>query len=158
RPRHLSPDYAAQFADDEVAAVYHHRPPYPPETFAIIAPLLGPRPRTVLELGAGTGDLTIGLAPHPDRVVAIEPARPMLGRGRGRGMQGHVEWLAMAAEDHAYDRRYTAAVAAEAFHWLDWHRVLPRLAKSLAPEGRLILVERAPAGPLPWDAEVSVLI
>src|SRR5262245_33311358 len=81
KPRHLAADYAAQFGDEEVAAAYRHRPPYPPETFVILESMLGPRPRTVLELGAGTGDFTIGLAPLADRLVALEPSPPMLERG-----------------------------------------------------------------------------
>lgn len=160
KPRHLAAEYAAQFADEEVAAAYRHRPPYPAETFVILESLLGDRPRTVLELGAGTGDFTIGLAPLAETLIAVEPSRPMRERGvrRTAGVHGHVEWLAMAAEDHAFDRRYTAVVAAEAFHWLDWHRVLPRIGSSLVPSGRLLLVQRALAAPLPWDTDLGALI
>ena len=39
KPQHLAAGYAAQFGDEEVAAAYRHRPPYPPETFAILEPL-----------------------------------------------------------------------------------------------------------------------
>src|SRR5262252_8741533 len=84
KPAHLAADYASQFGDEEVAAAYRHRPPYPSEAFAILEPLLGPHPRCVLELGAGTGDFTIGLAPRVDRLIAVEPSRPMLERGRHR--------------------------------------------------------------------------
>jgi len=160
KPPHLAPDYAAQFGDEEVAAAYRHRPPYPAETFAILDPLLGPRPRCVLELGAGTGDVTIGLAPLVDALIAVEPSRPMLERALQRdGMAGaHVEWLAVAAEAYAFDRRYSAVVAAESFHWLDWYGVLPRIAGSLVPGGHLILIERTVAEPLPWDADLRALI
>jgi len=160
KPRHLAPEYAEQFGDAEVAAAYEHRPPYPAETFAIVEPLLGPRPRRVLELGAGTGDFTIGLAPRVDHLVAVEPSRAMLDRGRHRGgaLGARVEWLAVPAEDHAFDRQYSAVVAAEAFHWLDWHRVLPRIAASLTAGGQLILAERSVAGTLPWDPDLLRLI
>jgi len=146
KPRHLDAEYAAQFGDEEVAAAYRHRPPYPPETFVILEPLLGSRPRTVLELGAGTGDLTIGLMPLVDRLIAVEPSRPMLERGRRRtaAEQDHVEWLAV--------------VAAEAFHWLDWQSVLPRVAISLVPSGHLILVDRAQGAGLPWEPDLRALI
>src|SRR5262249_10794033 len=60
----------------------------------------------------------------------------------------HVEWLAIAAEDYAFERCYSAVVAAEAFHWLDWYTVMPRIAKSLVPGGHLILVDRTLAEPL----------
>ena len=160
KPRHLDLEYAAQFGDEEVAAAYRHRPPYPPETFAILESLLGSRPRAVLELGAGTGDLTIGLMPLIDRLIAVEPSRPMLDRGRRRtaAAQDRVEWLAVAAEDYAFDDRYTAVVAAEAFHWLDWRRVLPRIASSLIDSGHLILVERALGARLPWEPDLRALI
>ena len=160
KPRHLDADYAAQFGDEEVAAAYRHRPPYPPETFAILDSLLGSRPRTVLELGAGTGDLTIGLLPLIDRLIAVEPSRPMLERGRRRTAvaEDRVEWLAVAAEDYSFDGRYTAVVAAEAFHWLDWRRVLPRIASSLIDSGHLILVERALGARLPWEPDLRALI
>jgi len=160
KPRHLGADYAAQFGDEEVAAAYRHRPPYPAETFTILEPLLGPRPRGVLELGAGTGDLTIGLAPLVDALTAIEPSRSMLERARRRdGLAGtRIEWLGIPAEAHAFERSYSAVVAAESVHWLDWPEVLPRIARSLAPDGRLILVERALAAALPWDPDLGALI
>lgn len=160
KPQHLAAEYAAQFGDEEVAGAYRHRPPYPAETFSILEPLLGLHPRCVLELGAGTGDFTIGLAPHVDSLIAVEPSRPMLERAlhRDGAVDAHVEWLAIAAEDYAFDRRYSAVVAAEAFHWLDWHGVLPRIAKSLVPSGHLILVERTLAESLPWEPDLGLLI
>ena len=160
KPQHLATEYAAQFLDEEVAAAYRHRPPYPPETFAILEPLLGPHPRCVLELGAGTGDFTVGLAPRVDNLIVLESSRPMLDRARHResAVHAHVEWLAIAAEDYAFDRRYSAVVAAEAFHWLDWHGVLPRIAESLVPGGHLILADRTLAGPLPWEPDLRMLV
>jgi SAM-dependent methyltransferase len=159
KPRHLDLEYAAQFGDEEVAAAYRHRPPYPPETFAILESLLGSRPRAVLELGAGTGDLTIGLMPLIDRLIAVEPSRPMLDRGRRRtaAAQDRVEWLAVAAEDYAFDGCYAAVVAAEAFHWLDWRRVLARVAAGLIASGHLILGGRKVAA-MPWDEDLRRLI
>jgi SAM-dependent methyltransferase len=160
KPQHLSAEYAAQFADEEIAAAYQHRPPYPAEAFAIVESLLGAHPRCVLELGAGSGDFTIGLAPRVNHLIAVEPSRPMLARGRLRdGATGaHVEWLAIAAENYAFDRRYSAVVAAEAFHWLDWQGVVPRIAESLVPGGQVILVEGTLAESLPWEPALQRLI
>ena len=159
KPRHLAAEYAAQFGDEEVAAAYRHRPPYPPETFVMLDSLLGSHPRTVLELGAGTGDFTLGLAPLADALVAVEPSRPMLERGVRRvpTVPGRVEWRPVSAEDLVFDRTYTAVVAAEALHWLDWHRVLPRIASSLAPTSHLFLVQRT-LSPLPWDEDLRALV
>ena len=84
----------------------------------------------------------------------------MLERGRLRdGAAGaYIEWLAIAAENYAFDRRYSAVVAAEAFHWLDWHSVLPHIAQSLIPGGQLILVERSLAESPPWEPDLRQLI
>ena len=159
KPQHLTTEYAAQFGDEEVAAAYRHRPPYPAETFAILEPLLGLHPRCVLELGAGSGDFTVGLVPRVDHLIAVEPSRSMLERAvhRDGAVGAHVEWLAIAAEDYAFDRRYSAVVAAEAFHWLDWHAVLPRIADSLVP-GVPHPVSWTPAGDvrvwLPWRSSI----
>ncbi len=160
KPRHLAPEYGAQFCDEEVAAAYMHRPPYPPETYVIVERLIGSRPRRVMELGAGTGDLTVGLAPRVDALIAIEPSKAMLERGRQRvgPGSGHVQWLAIAAEDHDFRGPYGAVVAAESFHWLDWYRVMPRIATGLAPSGHLVLVERRLAEPPPWDEGLRGLI
>src|SRR5437867_2006907 len=95
-----------------------------------------------------------------DHLIAVEPSRSMLERAvhRDGAVGAHVEWLAIAAEDYAFDRRYSAVVAAEAFHWLDWHAVLPRIADSLVRGGHLILVERTLVEPLPWEPDLRVLI
>jgi len=84
----------------------------------------------------------------------------MLERGRLRGDAAgrHIEWLAIAAENYGFDRRYSAVVAAEAFHWLDWNGVLARIRTSLVPAGYLILIERTLTEPLPWDRDLRVLI
>jgi SAM-dependent methyltransferase len=160
KPRHLAAEYAAQFGDEEVAAAYRHRPPYPSEAFAIVEPLLGPRPRWVLELGAGTGDFTVGLAPLVERLIAVEPSRPMLDRGLRRQpeLPAHVEWVNLTAEEYAFDGRYAAVVAAEAFHWLDWGRVLPPIAERLVPGGHLILAERTLAEQPPWAPDLGALV
>jgi SAM-dependent methyltransferase len=48
-----------------------------------------------VEVGAGTGRLTMDLAPRCDRLVAVEPAAPMrevlAGRLRDRGLDGRVD-------------------------------------------------------------------
>src|SRR5262249_58369396 len=114
-------------------------PPSPPETFVIVESLLGPRPRTVLELGAGTGDFTVGLAPLADHLIAVEPSRPMLERGVRRTAGLHqVQWLGLTAEDYGFDHRYSAVVAAEAFHWLGWGRLVAPIRGGVG--GPLILV------------------
>src|SRR5262249_38437170 len=156
---HVARAGAAGWGEEGRGAASRPRPPYPPEAFVIVESLLGPRPRTVLELGAGTGDFTVGLAPLADHLIAVEPSGPMLERGVRRTAGLHqVQWFGMTAEDYGFDHRYSAVAAAEAFHWLDWGRIVPRIAMRLAPTGHLILIERAVGAPLPWDSELRDLI
>ena len=50
KPAHLGPEYAAQFQDQSVVAAYQYRPPYPAETFSILADLITDAPRAVLAI------------------------------------------------------------------------------------------------------------
>ena len=40
KPKHLGPDYGSQWQDAEMARVYPCRPPYPDETYEVLASLL----------------------------------------------------------------------------------------------------------------------
>jgi 2-polyprenyl-3-methyl-5-hydroxy-6-metoxy-1,4-benzoquinol methylase len=84
KPKHLAPEYGAQFGDESIVAAYRHRPPYPAETFDIVAGLLGDGPRVILEAGCGSGDLALGLARHVERVDAVDPSAAMLTAAQSR--------------------------------------------------------------------------
>ena len=159
KPAHLASCHAAQFEDASVAAAYRTRPPYPPETFSVLARLVLPGPRHVLELGCGTGDLTIPLASDVERVDAIDPSSAMLALARRRSIgEGRVRWIHAPAETAPLQGPYALAVAAESLHWMDWDVVLPRIAAELVPGGMLAIVTRGRAERAPWDAELGALI
>ena len=160
KPAHLGPKYGAQFEDASVAAAYRARPPYPPEFFATLRELLAPGPRTVLELGSGTGDVTLGLLSAADRIDAVEPSAAMLAVARRRPGAGNarIRWTHASAEAAHFEGPYALAVAAESLHWTEWDVVLPKIAASLRPGAVLALAERGFAGPAPWDAEVHPLV
>lgn len=73
RPSCLGPEYGAQFEDESVARAYEFRVLYAPEVFSSLGSLQPEGPGRVLELGCGSGDLTIGLAPHTSSVDAVDP-------------------------------------------------------------------------------------
>src|SRR5205085_702908 len=50
KPDCLGPTVASAFQGPSVALAYQHRPPYPAETFAVLAELLGERERRLLDV------------------------------------------------------------------------------------------------------------
>lgn len=158
KPAHLSEAYAAQFTDASVADAYAARPPYPASIAGALAGLLPAGTRDVLELGCGTGDLTVLLAPHVAHIDAIDPSPAMLRAARLRDTGGDVRWIAARAEGFTSDRRYGLVVAAESLHWMEWPTVFSNLSAWLAPDARLALLTVRSFGPFPWDVPLRALI
>ena len=106
RPRHLWADHGSQFEDAGVASAYRRRPPYPAETMRVVVDLLASSDAKVLELGAGSGDLTAPLADRVSSVTAVEPSAAMrsLGERRTQLARGRVAWSARSAETFVPDR------------------------------------------------------
>jgi len=120
------------------AEVYERfRPPYPDELWARLrdAGLLRTGLR-VLELGAGTGEATTGLAVGGAIVTAIEPGWALAERLHQRVPQAEV--IVATAEDAALpSSAFDVAVVATAIHWLDLYGVVPKLHRVLKPGGQL---------------------
>jgi len=160
KPRGLGPEYGAQFQDESVVEAYVLRPPYPAETFRVLARLLGDPHAGVLDLGCGSGELTIPLAEHAGWVDAIDPAAAMLraGRVRAGGDSPKIRWVQASAETFETSTRYGLAVAGSSFHWMEWDAVMARLRDRLLPGACLALVEGPHFAALPWDAALKALI
>jgi SAM-dependent methyltransferase len=164
KPRHLGPEYGAQFADPSVVAAYPKRPPYPEAVFDLLAEFAGERPRTVaLDLGAGTGDITWRLAKRVAEVDAVEPSNEMIAAALARNQNSeevatNVRWFASTAEDFEAPRRYSLVVAGESLHWMEWDRLLPRIAGLLEPDGVLAVVVDRILTDLPWRDALLELI
>ncbi|HEU0115701.1 MAG TPA: class I SAM-dependent methyltransferase [Thermomicrobiales bacterium] len=158
KPDHLGPEFASQFRDPAVVAAYHLRPPYPDETFDILADLLV-APGTALDVGAGTGEIARRLVGRAAAVDAVDPSTGMIARGRGLPGGDHpsLHWIVGTAEDAPLRPPYGLIVAAASLHWLDWPVALPRFRDLLAPGGVLAIVELRQA-PNPWDGALQRMI
>jgi SAM-dependent methyltransferase len=132
---------------DEDAELYDRaRPTYPP---ALVDDLvawagIGPQSR-ILEIGPGTGQLTVPLARTGARIVAIElgadlaavARRNLADRPRAEVIVSSFEEWPLPAEP------FDAVVAATAFHWLDPAVRIAKSAAALRPGGTLATVTTA---------------
>lgn len=159
KPKHLGPEYGAQFSDPSVVSAYRFRPPYPAEVYTILAGLIADAPLLVLELGCGLGEIARRLAAQTDRVDAVEPSQTMLALARTLpgGERQNIQWFCCTAEEFAYVPGYSLVIAAESLQWMDWHRVLPAIRAALSPRGRLAVLDRR-FDPVPWWRALQPLI
>jgi SAM-dependent methyltransferase len=156
-----SAEYASIFQDPQVAAAYRYRPPYPPETFAILAGLIPASvgPRCVLDAGCGTGFIARPLAPLVDQIDAIDASPAMIRAAQALpgGDRPNIRWAAAPIETAPLQGPYALIVAAASLHWMDWSIALPRFAAHLAPDGVLAIVEER-AQPNPWDVAIGPIL
>lgn len=130
------------------------RPSYPD---AAIGWLLPPGARRVLDLGAGTGKLTRGLAGRGLEVIAVEPSAGM--RGQLARVLPDVPVLAGTAEQIPLaGRAVDAVLVAQAWHWADPPRAVPEAARVLRPGGRLGLLWNIRDERADWVAELGAIL
>lgn len=107
------------------------RPPYPD---AALDWLLPDGARKVLDLGAGTGQLSRQLVRRGLEVVSVEPSTGM--RNELARVLPDMRVLAGRAEDiPVADGVVDAVLVAQAWHWVDVARAVPEVARVLAPPG-----------------------
>lgn len=141
-PSYLRPEVAATFGDSDVAASYRHRPSYPPQVFDVLSGLIHDEPRTVLDLGCGTGFVARPLAPMVDRIDAVDASAAMIEAAQRLpgGNDPRITWIVGRAETVALTPPYALVTAGDSLHWMDWNSVLPRLAGALSPAGSLAVL------------------
>jgi SAM-dependent methyltransferase len=100
------------------------RPPYPRAAIDRAAAELGlTAESTVLDLGAGTGNLTRTLREAFAHVVAVEPDESMRAHFDGEVLAGAAERIPLP--DGAVD----AVFAGEAFHWFDYEPAIAEIRR-----------------------------
>ena len=149
KPELYDSHYAEWFKDPDVIAAYPSRPPYARAAIEFLSELVTDRPRRILDLGCGTGDIARRLAPFVDRVDAVDFSAGMIEAGRHLpgGAGSNVRWITGAVEDVPLDPPYALVAAGESLHWMDWEIVLPRLAEVLSPTGCVAIIGRDWEGP-----------
>ena len=114
---------------------------------ADLALSLGPAPRRVLDVGAGTGYLLGLLAarlPGAEELTGVDAAPSMVAVARERAADERVRFLPGTAERlPAGDGRYDLVVSTTSFdHWADQAAGIAECARVLAPGGHLVLADQ----------------
>lgn len=139
---------------EEAAAYERGRPSYPPE---VIDWLLPSGARDVLDLGAGTGKLTIRLVERGLGVVAVDPIPEMLEVLSG-SLPDVPALLGTAEEIPLPDDSVDSVLVAQAWHWFDPERAVKEVARVLRPGGRLGLVWNTRDERLGWVKDLGNVI
>jgi SAM-dependent methyltransferase len=127
---------------DEDAELYDRaRPGYPDALYDDLADLAGLRRGSrVLEVGCGTGQVTVPLAGRGCRVTAVE-AGPHMAAVARRNLAGAARVVTARFEDWPLPAEpFDAVVAATAFHWIDPAVRVAKAADALRPGGALAVV------------------
>lgn len=139
---------------EEAAAYERGRPSYPPEA---IDWLLPPGARDVLDLGAGTGKLTVRLVERGLNVVAVDPIPEML-EVLSDSLPDTPALLGTAEEIPLPDDSVDSVLVAQAWHWFDPERAVAEVARVLRPGGRLGLVWNTRDERLGWVKDLGRII
>ncbi|MFE3190316.1 class I SAM-dependent methyltransferase [Nocardia sp. NPDC059240] len=158
-----------QYKPDDLfrgAAPYYgrYRPGYPPQFFAEIRKRLGLNgTQQVLDLGCGTGQIAIPLAPSVATVFAVDPDLDMLAEGRHSASDArNIEWL--HGDSHHLNSLnlppLDAVMMGKSFHWTDRAALLSDLDTVIRPHGAVVVVTgelHDAATDAPWSDVVATV-
>jgi SAM-dependent methyltransferase len=134
-------------------ARYRPAPPAEAALWALATDGNGPEWGTVVDIAAGTGNLTQHLLPLAERVIAVDLDPRMLavlGRRLTRVPRVKAYGEVLPLRSGAAD----AAVISSAWHWMDHSRFWPELARVLRPGGRFGVVSSGIDRSVEWVGDV----
>lgn len=127
------------------------RPAYPAEAVDFLVPADA---RDAVDLGAGTGILTVELAARGLRTTAVDPSEDMLAQLQLKSRR--ISAVLATAEDTSLPGgSFDVATAAQAWHWVDVPGASAEAARILRPGGRLALVWNQLDVTVPWVHRLS---
>lgn len=141
------------FSDDAAAYYARYRRGYP-DSFvdALVHALTLSRASTIIDLGCGTGQLTLPLAKRVGRVIGVDPEPDMLSHARAAAWNSdarNVDWIVGAAQDLvAIAATYgdvSAVTVANAIHLVDRTQLFQAAQAMLRPgHGLAVIANSSP--------------
>lgn len=109
-----------------------YRPRYPQALFEWLASL-APARELAWDVGTGSGQAALGLAPHFRSVVATDAAPAQLSKAIAHE---RITYKATPAEQSGFpDRSFDLITVAQAVHWFDFERFYAEVRRTLKPRG-----------------------
>ncbi|SCG35989.1 Ubiquinone/menaquinone biosynthesis C-methylase UbiE [Micromonospora echinaurantiaca] len=137
-----------EFRDPRLVTVYDAECTWSRDDDYFLA-VVGEAPARVLDLGCGTGRLTLALAAAGHTVTGVDPAAASLAAARAKPGAERVTWIegtSARLPDRAYDVAVlTSHVAQFLVTDAEWAATLADLRRALVPGGRLVFDARDPA-------------
>ncbi|MEK7090770.1 MAG: class I SAM-dependent methyltransferase [Patescibacteria group bacterium] len=141
---------------------------YPKEFFDHVIKYFGLNGKgRLLDLGCGTGQVAIPLAPHFEEVVGVDPAEGMLAEAEKIAEKSgikNIKWILKKAEDISSELgQFRLASFGASFHWMEQDKVLVKLYPMIEPGGGLVMVSgsssiwRNPENE-PWKAKCKEVL
>lgn len=150
----------AAYAHPRLAATYDIANP-PTGDYDFYLRLAGDEPLTILDMGSGTGRLSLKLAARGHRVTGADPAPGMMLAARAKPGAEKVAWVASDAAHLALSTRFdlvimTGHVFQVFLEDAEIVAALGNLRRHLAPGGRIAFETRNPAA-REWDSWTPAL-
>ncbi len=128
-----------------------YRIPYPKEFIEMIAQFYSIDGKgTLLDLGCGTGQLTIPLSPYFNNCIGIDTSTEMLQVAEEQNTENNIQWFHLPAERmHELNKSFTFIVSGNSFHWMNREKVLQQCYNSLTDNGGMVII----AGGSVWNEQ-----
>lgn len=138
---------ASEYEDSHLVAIYDEDNPDGEDHDFFRRLVVETHAQSIVDLGCGTGILTVTLAGHGRSVVGIDPAPAMIQYASQRPGGHSVQWLLGTSElipPQSADLVMMSGNVAMHIIGDDWHQALKHIARGLKPGGRLAFETRNP--------------
>lgn len=147
----MSNTQSTQFSDPLLVSVYDALNTLGDDSDFWLKEIERLRPKTIIDLGCGTGLLTCELAKRGHTMIGVEPAGKMLDIAREKPYTDKVQWIKGSYEKFDGLRAdmilLTSHVAQFFLEDKEWHSMLVASHKALSPGGYILFDSRPPVFP-----------
>ena len=150
----MSADYA-EFNESRLAEIYDSFCPLGKDSDFFLNEVKKQQPQSILDVGCGSGILTVELAKIAEQVVGVEPATSMIELARKRSDGDKIKWIQGYAKDvidiHVDAIMMTSHVAQFMLDDDEWYSNLKHFHTFLNAGGKLIFDSKNPLAK-PWQS------